>query len=364
MIFVSMTVSSWNEWSQLKDVIVGRIDSACIPNPEPMFSIKSCNAFQTGKEHSQTSKERANKQMNGFIQVLKQNNVNVRRPTIKRDNVSVETPFFESKYNYFTCPRDVYSVLGNTILEAPMSWRCRYFDHQQYTPLMNDLFSWDPQMKWVSCPKSIMSDSLYYHDYPIDIDKRTECVNRGIYGLTEVHPVFDAADIYRCGKDLFVQIGFTTNKKGFDWIKRTFGNQFNIHPMYFQNNISPIHIDAEMCIPKPGYLIYCPDRPPTAESLQPFEDAKWTILPAPRPAQIPMPKDCCSSHWLSLNILSINEQLAIVEECETQLMELLKSIGVDTIPVPFRDVYKFGGSFHCHTLDLKRDGAPTLLNQF
>ena len=30
---------------------------------------------------------------------------------------------------------------------------------------------------------------------------------------------FDAADVTRCGKDLFVQHGFTTNLKGVDWLK-------------------------------------------------------------------------------------------------------------------------------------------------
>ena len=350
-------VNSWNEWSQLRSIIVGRIDSACVPNPEPMYSLKVQNPYIQGREHYQDAKDKANKQLNHFMNVLNQHNVYIYRPTIKRDNVCVDTPFFQSAYNYFTCPRDVYSVLGNTVLEAPMSWRCRYFDHQQYTPLMNDLFTQDKNMKWVSCPKSLMSDSLYYDDYPMDMKSRAYHAYNGKYGLTEAHPVFDAADIYRCGKDIFVQIGFTTNKKGFEWIKRMFGDTFRVHKMEFENNISPIHIDAEMCIPKPGYMIYCPDRPPTKESLKPFEDANWTLLKAPNPVRLQMPKDCSSSPWISMNILSINESLAVVEENEKGMIELLNGIGVNTIAVPFRDVYAFGGSFHCHTLDIKRDGG-------
>ena len=353
---MSHIVNSWNEWSQLQSILVGRVDSACIPNPEPMYSLKIQNQYLQGREHHIDMKEKANKQLNHFMNVLQQQGVYVYRPTIKRDNISVDTPFFQSKYNYFTCPRDVYSILGNTILEAPMSWRCRYFDHQQYTPLFNDLFSQDQRVKWLSCPKPLMSDSLYCDDYPIDIRQRTYHAYNENYGLTEAHPVFDAADIYRCGKDIFVQIGFTTNKKGFEWIKRTFGQDFHVHKMIFQNNISPIHIDAEICIPKPGYLIYCPDRPPTDESLLPFKNADWNILPAPKPAQLNMPKGCSSSPWISMNILSINEQLAIVEESEKEMTKLLNSIGIDTIEIPFRDVYAFGGSFHCHTLDIKRSG--------
>ena len=347
-------VNSWNEWSPLTEIIVGNIDNACIPMPEPMYSLKTLNPYLQGRPHSHDSKEKANAQLDDFVKVLEKEGVMVHRPTIKKGNKMVLTQFFESKYNYTTCPRDVYSVLGNTILEAPMSWRCRYFDHQQYLPLMNDFFNTDKNMKWISCPKPLMSDNLYNLEYPNDIASRSYYAYKNQYGLNEIHPVFDAADIYRCGKDLFVQVGFTTNKKGFEWIKRTFGKDFNVHKMIFEDNISPIHIDAEICIPKPGYLIYCPDRPPSKESLTPFENANWQLLKAPKPVNLPMPKDCTSSPWISMNILSLNEQLAIVEEQEKEMIQLLNSIGVDTIAIPFRNVYKFGGSFHCHTLDINR----------
>lgn len=349
-------VNSWDEWSQLRDVIVGKIDLSCIPNPEPMYCIKSGKRLFEGRPHCEESKEKANKQLDHFIKVLEKENVRVYRPLQKSLYSKVVTPFFESEFNYFTCPRDVYSVLGNTVLEAPMSWRCRYFDHQQYTPLWNNFFNLDKKMRWVSCPKPLMFDDMYQNDYPLDMKSRMYYEYNQQYGLSDIHPVFDAADIYRCGKDLFVQVGFTTNLKGYKWIKRTFSDEFNVHKMMFRNNITPTHIDAEMIIPKPGYLIFCPQRPPTNESIEKFKKNNWNILAAPEPVSTPMPDGCTSSPWISMNILSINEQLAIVEESEKEMIELLNSIGVDTIPVPFRDVYKFGGSFHCHTLDINRDG--------
>ena len=36
--------------------------------------------------------------------------------------------------------------------------------------------------------------------------------------------------------------------------------------------------------------------------------------------------------------------------------EIIDALGIDTISVGFQDVYKFGGSFHSHTLDIKREG--------
>ena len=65
--------------------------------------------------------------------------------------------------------------------------------------------------------------------------------------------MFDAADILRCGKDLFVQNGFTTNKTGIEWIKREY-NQFGIHETLLDNNTTPTHLD-ELTILRPGLMM-------------------------------------------------------------------------------------------------------------
>lgn len=36
----------------------------------------------------------------------------------------------------------------------------------------------------------------------------------------EEEPIFDAADVMRFGKDIFVHMGFTTNNSGFEWLRR------------------------------------------------------------------------------------------------------------------------------------------------
>jgi glycine amidinotransferase len=47
------------------------------------------------------------------------------------------------------------------------------------------------------------------------------------------------------------------------------------------------------------------------------------------------------------------------------MIELLESLDCEVIPVAFDRVYPFGGSFHCCTTDIRRDGElrsyfPTL----
>ena len=58
-----------------------------------------------------------------------------------------------------------------------------------------------------------------------------------------------------------------------------------------------------------------------------------------------------------MNILMLDERTAIVEQAETPTMELLKRLGVTSIPCPFDRVYAFGGGFHCCTVDVRREGG-------
>ena len=52
----------------------------------------------------------------------------------------------------------------------------------------------------------------------------------------------------------------------------------------------------------------------------------------------------------------LNPETIVVEETETNTIKFLESYGLKVIPLPFRDVYEFGGSFHCSTCDVRRRG--------
>ena len=58
-----------------------------------------------------------------------------------------------------------------------------------------------------------------------------------------------------------------------------------------------------------------------------------------------------------MNILSLDEKTVIVEEQEQPLIDALNEWGFDTLPIPFRNFYPFGGSVHCATADIRRSGG-------
>ena len=60
--------------------------------------------------------------------IFKANGVKVVRPRTE-DNKGFETPNFKvERMNGWTCPRDVITVVGNEIIEAPTPWRTRNFE--------------------------------------------------------------------------------------------------------------------------------------------------------------------------------------------------------------------------------------------
>ena len=56
-------------------------------------------------------------------------------------------------------PRDILTVIGDEIIEAPMAWRARFFEYRAYRRLIKDYFR--RGAKWCTPPKPQMSDDLY-----------------------------------------------------------------------------------------------------------------------------------------------------------------------------------------------------------
>jgi glycine amidinotransferase len=57
-----------------------------------------------------------------------------------------------------------------------------------------------------------------------------------------------------------------------------------------------------------------------------------------------------------MNVLMLDEKRAIVEQRQEPMIEALKGWGFEPIPCPFENYYPFLGSFHCATLDIRRQG--------
>ncbi len=356
-------VNSWNEFDPLKHIIVGRADYCCIPWPEPALDAKvpeDSDMKGMNGPRPQASVEKANELLDNYAKILEKRGVRVDRPTPLQWNQAIATPDWKVNSMFGCMPaRDILLTVGKEILEATMSYRCRFFEYLAYRPLLQSYFNEDQQMRWEAAPKPRLTDADYKADYLSDgvtIEQRYKWMAEKNFVTTEEEVLFDAADTMRLGKDLFVQHGFTSNLKSADWLQRHFPDH-RIHAVNFPGDPYPIHIDATFTPLRPGLCINNPKRPIPDDQRKIFDINGWEIVDAAQPAHITPPSLCYSSIWLSMNVLVLDHKTVCVESSEVHQMEQLDKLGFEVIPVPFRDAYGFGGGLHCATADVFREGV-------
>ena len=355
-------VNSWNEWDPLKRVIVGVADGCMIPPPEPAVECKvPLDSDMKGKwgPRPQDTVDKANAQLNDFVAMMEKRGVIVDRPAPINFNQMVGTPDWKTDSMFGCCvPRDTLAPVGNELLEATMSYRCRWFEYLCTRPLLEEYYKKDPNMRWEAAPKPRLTNRSYKEGYIsriMTIEDRLKLTAAKDFVTTEAEPLFDAAELGRMGKDIVVQHGFTANLAGINWLQRHFPD-LRIHAMNFPGDPYPIHIDCTLAPIRPGIVLNNPNRQVQPHHRAFFEKNGWEIITAAKPAHSSPPPLCYSSVWVSMNIFMLAPNTVTVEASEVHQMEQFDKLGFEVVPVPFRNVYPFGGGLHCATVDVCREG--------
>ncbi|NIR31245.1 MAG: amidinotransferase [Gammaproteobacteria bacterium] len=350
----SCPVNSHNEWDPLEEVIVGGLEGATIPDSHPVTTHNVPRAAAKllkifgGWHYPRLMVKRAQKQLDAFIRLLEAEGVTVRRPEVRDHRPKYRIPGWSARGHMASCPRDGFMVVGDEIIEAPMSWRCRYFEGFAYRSLFKRYFA--EGAKWTSAPKPELADHLYDYDYvPPEEGEPMR------YVTSEFEPVFDAADFVRCGRDLFVIRSNVTNRSGIEWMRRHLSPEYKIHEIESRCR-HPMHIDSSFMPLAPGKVLINPQFIDIAR-LPSILDS-WDILVAPEPDPVSGSITAASmcSEWINVNVLVLDEKRIVCEKGQPSMIQALKKWGFEPIPCDFLEYSTFGGSFHCATLDVRRRG--------
>ncbi len=358
-------VSSWNEWDPLKHVIVGRADGTQIQAPEPAVQLDFPDqGFPLGNFGSlpEEMEKKAVALLDNFAAILEKRGIRVDRPTPLDFSQAIETPDWKQD-TMFGCmpPRDVLLTVGNEILEAPMSFRSRWFEYLCYRPLLEQYYKEDLNFRWETAPKPRLTQEAYKKEFwqewnALSESEQWERTKNSDWIITEAEPLFDAADVARLGKDLFVQKSMVTNDAGIDWLRLHYPDH-RVHKVTYREML-PWHIDATLIPLRPGLVLVNPERPPLSDAHNElFKQNGWELVEAPKSVRKEKMPLCTCSLWLNMNCLVIDPKTICVEAAETPMMELLDKYGFEVIPVPLFEVSPFGGGLHCATADVYREGS-------
>ena len=358
-------VCSWNEWDPLKHVIVGRAEGTMVQAPEPAVQLDFPDQkFPLGTFGSlpKEMEDKAAELLDNYAAILENRGIRVDRPSPLDFSQVIQTPDWKQD-SMFGCmpPRDVLLTIGAEILEAPMSFRSRWFEYLCYRPLLEQYYKEDPGFRWETAPKPRLTDRTYKKDFwkewnSISEKEQWKRTVNSDWIISETEPLFDAADVARCGKDLFVQKSMVTNDAGIEWLRRHYPDH-RVHRVTYREML-PWHIDATLIPLRPGLALINPERPALGNAHNElFKKNGWELVEAPKSVRKEKMPLCTCSMWLNMNCLVIDTKTICIEAAETPMMELLDKYGFEVIPVPLFEVSPFGGGLHCATADVYREGT-------
>ncbi len=350
-------VCSYNEWDPLEEVVVGRLEGATVPSRHVTFdgNLPPVARFLyrplAGRRYPRFLVRRAQRELDCFIGLLEQAGGTVRRPDVVDFSVPCATPNWRSKGFCAASPRDGLLVVGDRIIETPMAWRSRHFEMRAYRSLLKEYF--EQGAHWTAAPRPRLLDALYA---PAGFrPARRGAPVRHIVNESEL--VFDAADVARCGRDLFVTRSNVTNQTGIEWLRRHLGHGFRLHEIESLSP-QPMHIDTTFVPLAPGRALFNPEY--VDPSRLPRILDSWEVRAAPAPDPLP---GLLNSHlslvskWISMNVLMLDERRVVVESSQISMQRMLREWGFEPLPTSFMNYKLFGGGFHCATLDIRRRGG-------
>ncbi len=370
----SPKVHSYDEWSKLEEVIVGRVDGLThvhldnsyalmyLTNVDPFLAEQDYFRGKDGKPVWQTVEveqrfvDETVEDLAEFAATLESLGVNVKRPRTATVRKEIRTPFWTSVQSPALNIRDQTLILGSTILETAPQIRGRIFENDYLKPLYYEYF--ESGSSWMSMPRPVLAAGA------LDLNRHglTEVQRLGLgdyhvsgEGEPQVEMAFDGAQCIRMGEDVLVNVGNKNHELAFRWLCAHFGDRFRFHRL---DRVGPDHIDSFLLPLRPGLWLV---RDSNVLKYLPHPFRSWDHVTAPEVEEDRFPSYGgtslpIASRHIDLNVFSVDENTVIVNSLYPELVRLLEKRRFEVVPVMLRHRRLIGGGFHCLTLDVRRRG--------
>jgi glycine amidinotransferase len=344
-------VHSWDEFSQLREVIVGDATGTRIPpleasawlNLYPNLTARELAGIETGR-FPQAILDEANEDLAELADTLRALGVRVHAPRASDHSVTFGGPGWTTTGFSSYCPRDLVTVLGSVLIESPSPMRARQYETANLRTLFADYLA--NGACWIAAPRPMLTDALF----SLDSD--------GLPYLTEAETAFEAANILRLGRDILYLVSRSGNEAGLAWLEsvvRLIPGDIRVHPL--RGVYGYTHIDSTISLLRPGLVLLNPAR--IRPDCVPAPLHNWDVIWCPEMVSGPLAlPHTLSETWIGMNLLMVNPYCAIVDADQAGLTAALEQHKIEVVPLRLRHAQILGGGFHCTTLDIVRESGP------
>jgi len=301
-------INSVNEWSTLKQVVVGSATHANWPANDPVFAQESRKTtWHTSPVPSGPVAQRiideANEDLDCLATTLTTLGVEVLRP---------QTFDFQQAggmYNY--CPRDRLLIYGDIVIDCAMMYPCRDMEIQQ-------------------------------------LDCVIEQAGQVIHMPRDQGLVLDAANVLRLGDSMLFLESASGNRKAYEWLCL----QFPEVSIELCNFYSGVHIDSTIVPLREGLVLLNGSRVTWDNCPRVFQN--WHKIYVHDVIAQDFYQYPYASKWIAMNMLVVDPHTVIVDRHQTDLIKSLENWHFTVIPLELKHSRTLGGGFHCVTLDTRR----------
>ena len=308
-------INSINEWDPLEKIIVGSASYANWPMTDPVFAEEARNSLwkETPAPSGPVPQfivDEANRELDILAETLVRYGAIVYRPR--------PMDFVENKGLYNYCPRDRLLVAGDTLVDCNMMYPCRNQEIKNYYRLIGEA-------------RNVLT-------MPKNAGPRNDAM------------VLDAANICRLGDTWLFLESASGNRAAYEWLCRMFPKI----TIELCNFYAGVHIDSTITPLREGLVMLNASRVTEENCPRALKDWEkiWVtddMIAAQDFYQYPY-----ASKWIAMNMLVLDPETVIIDAAQTQLITILKSHGIDSIPLTLSHSRTLGGGFHCVTLDTRR----------
>ena len=303
-------INSCNEWDPLEAIVVGSATNANWPMTDPVFAEEARTSLWTKTPAPsgpvpQFIIDEANRELDILSETIVRYGAIVYRPR--------PMDFVERKGMYNYCPRDRLLIAGDTVLDCNMMYPCRNQEIENYYRLIADA--------------------------------------RNIFTMPrDQGMILDAANICRLGDTWLFLESASGNRAAYDWLCRKFRNI----TIELCNFYAGVHIDSTITPLREGLVLLNANRVSEQNCPTAFKDWEKIYITEDQIVAQDFYQYPYASKWIAMNMLSLDPETVIIDAAQTQLINILKTKGIDSIPLTLSHSRTLGGGFHCVTLDTRR----------